>query len=247
MLSRKMTNHDGSDEQDPDSSTQALHNLLADLNNNNLNVQPPTVQTSTTWSFSAANITGHPSPARTPDHAGLPVPLPHRTSSRSPARSNSDLDALSNPHTSLFNSSNRVSFLSGRPTSSVSANTAQASMTALPSSSSSRPLSALTGPSMTSSGGRRNVHYQPDNMTTPAKRSRLTRAEKEVDDPTAAVEQTSDRRMHATPTALSRLFSAPEVSSPLLSREPSYSRTASGNVYTRGQCSSGHRFGIITV
>ncbi len=222
-----MANHDRSDEQDGDSSSQALHNLLADLN-----MQPPTVQ-APSWSFTA-NYSNPPSPAPPLDHAGPAPAPPYRTSSRTPARSGSDLDTTLSTQPSLFNSSSRSIFLSGPPTSSVSANTAQASMSALPPSASSRPLSALTAPSF--GGNRRTVHYHPDTTQGSGKRSRLATTEKEVDDPSTAGEQTSssERRSNSTPTALSRLFAAPEASTPLLSREPSYSRQSS-NLYTRGK------------
>jgi len=223
-----MTNQDRSDEQDGDSSSQALHNLLADLN-----MQPPSVQ-APTWSFSATSRSNPPSPAPTPEHAGPAINLPHRPSSRNPARSTPNPENGSSSQPSLFNSPSRSIFLSGPPTSSVSANTAQASMTALPPSGSSRPLSALTVPS--SNAARRTVHYHSDTAPLSVKRSRLTRAEKEVDDPSTATEHasSSDRRSNTTPTALSRLFTAPETSAPSLSREPSCSRAQNGNPYTRG-------------
>jgi len=226
-----MTNQDRSDEQDGDSSSQALHNLLADLN-----MQPPTVQ-APTWSF-GTNPSNPPSPAPPSDAAGPYTSLPFRTSSRNHARSAPDLDATTSTglaqQPSLFNTPGRSIFSSGPPTSSLSANTAQASMSALPPSGSSRPLSALTVPS--SGAPRRTVHYHPDIAEVSVKSSRLTRAEKEVDDPSTPIGSgsSSDRRSNNTPTALTRLFAAPEASTPLLSREPSYSRTQSGNSYTRG-------------
>ena len=224
-----MTNQDRSDEQDGDSSSQALHNLLADLN-----MQPPTVQ-APTWSFSPTNRSNPPSPAPTLEHAGPGIHLPHRTSSRTPARSAPNLENGGPSQPSLFNSPSRSIFLSGPPTSSVSANTAQASMTALPPSGSSRPLSALTVPA--SNAARRTVHYHSDTTPLSVKRSRLTRAEKEVDDPSTANEQasSSDRRSNTTPTALSRLFTAPEASTTLLSTESPYSRAQSSIPYTRGR------------
>lgn len=233
-----MTKQDQSDEQDGDSSSQALHNLLADLN-----MQPPSMQPPT-WAFSSPNPShSHspsPSPAPAADSTGPSVPLPYRTSSRNHARSAPDLDTIGPTPTglpqqpSLFNTPGRSIFSSGPPTSSLSVNTAQASMSPLPPSGSSRPLSALTIPS--SGASRRTVHYHSDIAPASTKRSRLTRAEKEVDDPSTSIEpgSSSDRRSTSTPTALTRLFAAPEASTPLLSREPSYSRTQSGNPYTRG-------------
>ena len=62
----------------------------------------------------------------------------------------------------------------------------------------------------------------------------MPRAEKDVDDPSASHEATAgaDRRGTSTPTALTRLFAAPEAT-PIISRHSSYIRTASGTAYTR--------------
>ncbi|CAD6573783.1 MAG: hypothetical protein ASARMPREDX12_006243 [Alectoria sarmentosa] len=93
------------------------------------------------------------------------------------------------------------------------------------------PLSALTVPASGSS--RRSVHYQNENLPTAVK-SRIPRAEKDVDDPSIQVESTTsaERRGAGTPAALTRLFAAPEVT-PIVSRHSSYIRTASGTAYTR--------------
>ena len=62
----------------------------------------------------------------------------------------------------------------------------------------------------------------------------MPRAEKDVDDPSMTHEATAgdDRRGTSTPTALTRLFAAPEAT-PIVSRHSSYIRTASGTAYTR--------------
>ena len=77
------------------------------------------------------------------------------------------------------------------------------------------------------------MHYQNESLSTTVK-SRIPRAEKDVDDPSVQVEGTTsaERRGTSTPTALTRLFAAPEVT-PIVSRHSSYIRTASGTAYTR--------------
>ena len=100
---------------------------------------------------------------------------------------------------------------------------------------SSRPLSALNGP--TSGAGRRSVHYQSDSQGAP-RRSRIPRAEKDIDDLSATHERapSAEARGSNTPTALTRLFAAPEPT-PIVSRHSSYIRTASGTAYTRSSVS----------
>jgi len=60
--------------------------------------------------------------------------------------------------------------------------------------------------------------------------------EKDVDDPSTPSERESTllSRGATTPTALTRLFAAPEITSPTLSRHASYLRTPSGTTYNRG-------------
>ena len=92
------------------------------------------------------------------------------------------------------------------------------------------PLSTLTVPAIPS---RRSVHYQNENTSSTIK-SRIPRAEKDVDDPSVQLEgsTSAERRGTCTPTALTRLFAAPEAN-PIVSRHSSYIRTASGTAYTR--------------
>ena len=132
------------------------------------------------------------------------------------------------PHTSLFNQPTRSIFSSGPPTSSVSANTAHASMSSPPPVRSTRPLSVLSGPSPGKAS--RSVHYQSDGQLTPRK-SRIPRAEKDIDDPSVPMDA-GDRRGTGTPSALNRLFAPPE-GNPIVSRHSSYIRTSSGTAYTR--------------
>ena len=95
-----------------------------------------------------------------------------------------------------------------------------------------RPLSTLANPS--SSTNKRSVHYQSD-VPSSSRKARTTRVEKDVDDPSSPVEpaRMADRGGTGTPTALTRLFATPEVSTPTLSRHASYFRTPSGTGYTR--------------
>ncbi|MCJ1450043.1 hypothetical protein MMC28_000371 [Mycoblastus sanguinarius] len=135
------------------------------------------------------------------------------------------------PQPSLFNTPNRSIFSSGPPTSSVSANTAHASMSSPSPVQSTHPLSGLVVPPV--GANKRTVHYQSD-FQSASRKNRIPRAEKDVDDPSMSVERagSAERRGTNTPTALTRLFAAPEVT-PAVSRHASYSRTASGTTYTR--------------
>ncbi|KAH0562746.1 hypothetical protein GP486_002595 [Trichoglossum hirsutum] len=116
---------------------------------------------------------------------------------------------ISNTTTStLLNTPSRSIFLSGPPTSSLSVNTAQASMTATTPSSSSRPLSALTTPL---SGSRRSVCANNGASSASTRSRHAPSAEKDVDDPSSTTIDTPDtaeRRVSSTPNALSRLFAA---------------------------------------
>ncbi|KAL9038853.1 MAG: hypothetical protein Q9180_002878, partial [Flavoplaca navasiana] len=154
---------------DPEISSHALHGLISDLNNPSSSTITPSQSTRVsraqlpTWAFPPNSTRTSPSPrlaetsatgtifSRRSTPGTLPDPAP-------------ELD-LAAPHapphqSSLFNTPNRSIFSSGPPTSSVSVNTAQASMSAPSPVNSSRPLSALTGPPANSS--RRTVHYQSD-------------------------------------------------------------------------------------
>jgi hypothetical protein len=133
----------------------------------------------------------------------------------------------------LFNTPSRSIFLSGPPTSSLSVNTAQASMTATSPSSSSRPLSALTTPL---SNSRRST-YVSNGASSASTRSRhAPSAEKDVDDPSSTAIDTPDtaeRRVSSTPTALSRLFATTGTPASMVSqnRMSSISTYTSGNRY----------------
>ena len=99
-----------------------------------------------------------------------------------------------------------------------------------------RPLSALTGPSANPS--RKAVHYQSDGSSS-IRKGRTPRAEKDVDDPSVCGTRSRsvERRGTSTPTALTRLFTAPEAATPTISRHASYIRTTSGSSYVRASSS----------
>ena len=225
-----------------DGESHALHGLLADLN-----IQPPSNRLSNTpvptWTFPASTSARNtPSPGPADESIFSPRPPPRYHPNSAP-----ELDLVSPTHVSnsthvtsptpsinqpsLFNTPNRSIFSTGPPTSSVSANTAQASMSSPSPVHPTHPLSALTVP--TSGPSRRSVHYQNETLPVTIK-TRIPRAEKDVDDPSVQVEGTTsaERRGTSTPTALTRLFAAPEVT-PCVSRHSSYIRTASGTAYTR--------------
>ena len=200
-----------------------------------------------TWTFPSSTSPRHsPSPhqAEPPPPSATGTIFSPRPTTRNQSASTPELDLAESlqsherghpilHHTiqpTLFNTPNRSIFSSGPPTSSLSSSTAQASMSPPPPVHSTRPLSVLNSPHGL---GRRSVHYQIDNLSTPRK-SRAARAEKDIDDPSAVHERapSADARGTSTPTALTRLFAAPEAT-PVVSRHSSYIRTASGTAYTR--------------
>ncbi|KAL9638145.1 MAG: hypothetical protein Q9164_001739 [Protoblastenia rupestris] len=193
-----------------------------------------------TWTFPSSSLDRtSPSPRLPePPHSATgtifsPRPTPRNQSNSAPeldlAVPNHARDRIDPIQPSLFNTPSRSIFSSGPPTSSISSNTAQASMSSPPLGHSSRPLSALNGP--------RSVHYQSDSQSTPRK-TRIPRAEKDIDDPSVTHERTlsADARRISTSTALTRLFAAPEAT-PIVSRQASYMRTTSGTPYTRASAS----------
>ncbi|MCJ1428968.1 hypothetical protein MMC29_006881, partial [Sticta canariensis] len=238
-----MSASDESDELNMSSHAgHAVHDLLTDLNlpSHSINhssqllshAQPPI------WTFpSASSSRNSPSPALA-DPLTSPTVFSQRTTLRQSSGSTPEQDPCAPiplaHQPSLFNTPNRSIFASGPPTSSLSANTAQASMSAPSPANSTRPFSALATPS--SSSTRRNVHCQSDS-TASTRRNRIPRAEKDVDDPSVTVERTRsiERRANGTPTALTRLFA--EASIPTVSRQASYMRTPSGSPYTRASSS----------
>ena len=216
----------------------AVHDLLTDLNMPSHSIthssQLSQVQ-APIWSFpSASSSRNSPSPASVDAPAAATVfsqRNPPRPSSGSTPEQDQCAPTPAAQQPSLFNTPNRSIFASGPPTSSLSANTAQASMSAPSSVNSTRPFSALAAPPSNST--RRSVHYQSDS-TASTRRNRIPRAEKDVDDPSATVERTRsiERRGNGTPTALTRLFA--EASIPTVSRHASYMRGPGGTPYTRG-------------
>ncbi|KAL8628473.1 hypothetical protein Q9189_005832 [Teloschistes chrysophthalmus] len=225
-----------SESDEPEVSSHALHGLISDLNisSSSHHGQLPHAQLPT-WSFPPTSTRTSPSP-RLVDTSAIgtifsPRPNPRPDPTLAPEL---DLAAPNVPihHTSLFNTPSRSIFSSGPPTSSVSANTAQASMSAPSPVNSSRPLSGLTVPATNIS--RRTVHYQSDGPSL-VRKGRTPRAEKDIDDPSVCGARSSsvERRGTSTPTALTKLFTAPEAATPALSRHASCIRTASGTPYIR--------------
>lgn len=227
-----------SESDDPEISSHALHGLISDLN-------PPSSAPSQssrlphahipTWAFPSNSTRTSPSP-RLADTSAAGTIFSRRSTPRTDPDPAPELD-LAAPHvpvhqSSLFNTPNRSIFSSGPPTSSVSVSTAQASMSAPSPVNSSRPLSALTGPSATAS--RRAVHYQSDGASS-IRNGRTPRVEKDTDDPSVcgARSRSVERRGNSTPTALTRLFTAPEAATPTISRHASCIRTTSGTPYVR--------------
>ena len=218
----------------PEVPSHALHDLLADLNTPSSTSRTALVSAqSSSWSFPSPSARSSPSQS---GHAVASL-LPRRTPSREHSGSALELDSAGSqppgqPQT-LFNTPSRSILSSGPPTSSISINTAQASMSAPSPGSPIHPLSSLSIPSTGSA--RRTAIQQSDASAPASRRVRISRAEKDVDDPTTAMDDPRTvERGHGTPTALSKLFTAPEAFTPSVSRHSSYVRSVSGNQYTRG-------------
>lgn len=113
----------------------------------------------------------------------------------------------------------RSIFVSGPPTSSVSANTAHASLSSASASGSSLPLHALTNTSL----GRRNLQ-RPTDLTLPAPTVPDLGMEKGIDDVTNTNDGT-DHEVATTSHKLSGLFVSDADSPGLLSRETTQLRT----------------------
>ncbi|KAL8727648.1 MAG: hypothetical protein Q9181_005631 [Wetmoreana brouardii] len=230
-----------SESDEPEDSSHAYHGLISELNtsSSSQNSQLPFAQFPT-WAFPPSSARTSPSPLLG-DASATGTTFPRRPSPRTDPNPAPELD-LAAPnvplhHTSLFNTPNRSIFSSGPPTSSVSANTAHASMSAPSPVNSSRPLSALTASSANTS--RRSVHYQSDGPSSSIRKARTPRAEKDNDDPSVcgARSRSAERRGTSTPTALTRLFTAPEAVTPIISRHASCIRTVSGTPYVRAASS----------
>lgn len=221
---------------DPEVSSHAYHGLLADLTNAQTST-PIAHVTRPTWAFPAPTIARNNTPP-VPSEGSIFSPRPpprYQTNSAPELNITAPTHATNSPSPStspptLFNTPNLPIFSTRPPTSSVSANTAQASMSSPSPIQSAHPLSTLSLPSQSN---KKAVHYQDDTQS-PLPKNRIPRAEKDVDDPSASQEANTggERRGTSTPTALTRLFAAPEAT-PIISRHSSYIRTASGTAYTR--------------
>lgn len=230
-MSASPSRDEGSDELDATLSHVGHHDNLTAQSAHLSHAQLPT------WSFPVQDAAGDVSSSLQMEPAEIqsifsPRPAPQQHHHSAPeldlAATFEPNGSLPSPHTSLFNQPNRSIFSSGPPTSSVSANTAHASMSSPSPVRSSRPLAVLGGPSPSKAS--RSVHCQSDGQLTPRK-SRIPRAEKDIDDPSVPLDM-GDRRGTGTPTALNHLFAPPE-GNPIISRHSSYIRTSSGTAYTR--------------
>ena len=198
------------DESDDQEGSLRLRNMLADIN--------------------ISNSSALASPARLSARPSLM--LPRRVSSREQSRSLHEVDshptATSSPTPPLFSNPNRSIFSSGPPTSSISANTAQASMSSPQSPSSlQHPLSALTSPSLHT----RRIHRH-SSIPTPSRRARFSGVEKDADDPSGSMEESLARRAElTTSSAVSSLFAAPDST---VSRQASYVHQTTGPSCIRG-------------
>ena len=219
----------------------AVHDLLNDLHvprhsDHSTQLSPSYAQLPT-WAFPMTSSSRNsPSPA-VADTLAAGTIFTQRSTRRSASTAVVPPESDSNPsstqqHPSIFNTPNRSIFATGPPTSSLSVNTAQASMSAPSPANTGRPFSALAAPS--SSAPRRAVHPQTDS-TAPARRSRASRVEKDVDNPSSETERTTsvERRTTSTPVALTRLFSSAETSKPTVSGHASFTRGTSAATYTR--------------
>ena len=144
--------------------------------------------------------------------------LSHRISrdhSRSTHEAESLQSATSSPTPPLFSTPNRSIFSSGPPTSSLSVNTVHASMSSPQPQASHHPLSVLTTPNL---NARRS--NPASSASTPSRKGRFSKVEKDVDDPSASMEENTLRRADVTTSsAVSNLFAAPESA---VSRQASY-------------------------
>ena len=195
---------DDSDEQE---ASLSLRNIIADLN--------------------LSNASATSSPARLSTRPSLM--LPRRLSSRDQSHFTHEAEPSSSvtpSSTPLFSTPNRSIFSSGPPTSSLSVNTAHASMSSPQPPSSQHPLSALTTPNLST----RRIH-QPSSIPTPSRKARFAKVEKDVDDPSGSMEESAARRGDVTTSsAVSSLFAAPEG---VVSRQTSYVQQSGNSSYVR--------------
>lgn len=218
----------------------AVHDLLNELHvpshSNHSNQLSASHAQLPTWAFPMTSSSRNsPSPA-VADTLAAGTNFNQRSTRRSAPTAAVVVD--SDPTTSIqqpsiFNTPNRSIFATGPPTSSLSVNTAQASMSAPSPANTGRPFSALAAPS--SSAPRRAAHNQTDGANS-IRRSRSSRVEKDVDNPSSEAERTmsTERRTTSTPVALTRLFSSAETSKPTVSGHASFTRGTSAATYTRG-------------
>ncbi|ERF74946.1 hypothetical protein EPUS_05154 [Endocarpon pusillum Z07020] len=224
----------GAGRSDDIDSDGTLRDILADLVSTQVesSTRSPPPQADSSWIL--------PPYSPLPPHAASnsprlpPSPMPRTSSASRPAQqqiaaSTSHLPAPSpasdtTPQSSLFNTPSRSIFSSGPPTASVSANTAQASLSSAGPSSSSRPLAALSATNAGSSRRNPSRSSDPPPVPVPIRRRNL---QKDVDDPSTTQFTTNDSPQNNTSTTLSKLFAADNGTPQSMSRDVSYFRSLS--------------------
>ena len=246
----------GAGHSDDNDSDGTLRDILADLASTQAEsstlsppLPPPPPQADSSWIL--------PPYSPLPPHGSsnspcLPPSLMPRTSSASrPAQQQiaastnhlpvPPISGDTTPQSSLFNTPSRSIFSSGPPTASVSANTAQASLSSAGPSSGSRPLAALSATNAGSS--RRNTSRSsdlPPVPVVPTRQRTLQVPEKDVDDPSITQFLANDSQNN-TSAALSKLFAAGDGTPHSMSRDISYYRTLSSpKSYSDVSSLSGH-------
>lgn len=156
----------------------------------------------------------------------IPAFTQRSMSPREASRWSSIFDSSVSPQGATFTLPQRSIFTSGLPTSSISVNTAQASMSSPAPVSTLHPLSSLSGPN--SGSARRASRESPRSVAQ--RRTRSTRVQKHTDDPSTSTDDGNlSRRPASRPTsqAVSNLFAATDFSG---SRTTSFNQFSSGYV-----------------
>lgn len=193
-----------SDTAAPPSHGSSLRGVFADLDTMQVSSQSPRLPS---WSFPPAPAANPPS---SPPRPGTP--------------------GVDRENLPLFSAPSQSTFCSDLSSPSVSRSLAPSSMTAHPLEEPPTPRSNLSSP--LSCADHRTPHDSGEDLSS-VRKPRVSRPQKDVDDLSTPAEKTavSFSRGTTTPTALTRLFAAPE---PSISRHASYVRTPSGTTYTRG-------------
>lgn len=240
------------DQSDDLEAGTTLRDILADLAIAQQEQQTPNVASASdsTWILppytprfptSASSPRGPPSPAPRTSSIQRPT-IQHRSVSATPvaAQVPAQVPALPNPEpaqATFFDPPPRSIFSSGPPTASVSANTAQASLSSAMSSNGSRPLAALSATNGSGTTSRRSVSRTVNEPASPmssqfaSRRRTLPVPEKDIDDPSTVTASETEGNPQYTSTTLARLFAASDPTQ-ALSRGPSHIRSGSGTLKT---------------